>query len=363
VWNKLAALPRVLLEIRALGLLFITGIMLIILAIKVPPYTTLDNFRVLGLQMTEVGIVAVGMTLLIIGGNIDLSVGSMTGMIATASALLSLSLPEPWPLIFGVGIGGLCGLFNGILVWRVRLSPIIITVGSLSLFYGIGLVLNSGTAVGGVPESFSNFGSIDIWGFSIGFVIFLALCLGAWVFLATTRTGRHLYAIGGNREAATRVGIPVRRFVVATFVLSGLLTGLGAVLLASRFGTGDVSYGLNLEIQVITAVLLGGVAFSGGEGGIGGVLMAVIFLTVLETGIVALGVNPYYSDIVQGAALIAAVTLEQFTSEQRARRQRALARSDAPPAASGANATGAGARNLLTRRPPLHEDTSMKDVT
>lgn len=360
--SKLTALPRVLLEVRAVSLLFVTGIMLVILAIKVPPYTSLDNLRVVGLQMTEVGIVAVGSTLLIIGGNVDLSVGSMTGMIATASALLSLSLAEPWPLIFGVGIGGLCGLFNGVLVWRVRLSPIIITVGSLSLFYGIGLVLNSGTAVGGVPESFSSFGSIDIWGFSIGFVIFLGLCLATWIVLATTRTGRHLYAIGGNREAAARVGIPVRRFVVGTFVVSGLLTGLGAVLLASRFGTGDVSYGLNLEIQVITAVLLGGVAFSGGEGGIGGVLMAVVFLTVLESGIVALGVDPYYSDIVEGAALIAAVTLEQFTSEQRARRQRTLARSDAPPTAAGADATGSGSRSLFARRPRLHEDASMKDV-
>jgi ribose/xylose/arabinose/galactoside ABC-type transport system permease subunit len=219
-------------------------------------------------------------------------------------------------------------LFNGYLVWRISISPIIITVGSLSLIYGIGLVLNSGTAVDNVPESFSRIGSVNVFGFSLGFVIFLLLCTLGWGFLTITRAGRHLYAIGGSREAATRVGIPVRRFVIGTFVVNGVLTGLGAVLLASRFGTGDVSYGLNLEIQVITAVILGGVAFKGGEGGMGGVLMAVMFLGVLESGIVALGVNPYFGDVVEGATLIAAVALEQLAREQRDRRQRALALAD-----------------------------------
>lgn len=316
---------------RAAILLLATIIMLIILRIVDPPFVTLSSLKVVGLQVTEAGIVAVGMTLLMISGNVDLSVGSMTGLIAVASALLSLSVPEPWPLLIGVAIGATCGLFNGYFVWRVKLSPLIVTIGSLSLMYGLGLVLNSGQPVDTTPASFSTFGSVNIFGFSIAFAFFIVLSILAGLYLTFAQTGRHLYAIGGNSEAAARVGINVKRLVIWMFGINGLITGLGAVLLASRFADGDPSFGLNLEIQVITAVILGGVAFDGGEGGMGGVFMAVVFLQVLESGIVAAGISPYWSDVVEGGALIAAVVIQQLTKEQHARRQRAAALADLIP--------------------------------
>jgi ribose transport system permease protein len=164
-----------------------------------------------------------------------------------------------------------------------------------------------------------------VFGFSIGFVIFVGLSILMGVFLTLTRPGRQIYAVGGSPQAAARVGIRIRRLVVGSYVVNGLLTGLGGVLLASRFGSGDPSFGTNLEIDVITAVILGGVSFSGGEGGIGGVFMAVVFLGVLESGIVALNVNPYWTSVVEGAALVGAVVLQQLTREQRERRQRAVA--------------------------------------
>jgi ribose transport system permease protein len=310
---------------RAVGLAVVTGIMLIILAIQVPSYVSVANLQLVGLQVTEVGIVAVGATVLMISGNVDLSVGSITGLVAVASSLIALSLPEPFPILLGVVIGMACGLFNGILVWRVRISPIIVTIGTLSLFYGISLVLNSGVAVTSLPASFDAFGSTDVFGFSIGFAIFVVLSVLTGFFLTLTRPGRQIYAVGGSSQAAARVGIRIRRLVVGSYVVNGLLTGLGGVLLASRFGSGDPTFGTNLEIDVITAVILGGVSFSGGEGGMGGVFMAVIFLGVLESGIVALNVSPYWTSVVEGAALVVAVVLQQVTREQRERRQRAVA--------------------------------------
>jgi ribose/xylose/arabinose/galactoside ABC-type transport system permease subunit len=313
---------------RAYGLALATIILLVILAIKDPPYMSLSNFEVVALQSVTLGIASVGTAFLMISGNVDLSIGSMTGLVATASALLSLSLPEPLPILLGLLIGVVCGVFNGALVWRIRISPIIITIGSLSLMYGIALVLNQGEDVPNVPANFSTFGATTEAGFNVGVWFFLGLCILAWLFLTRTVPGKYLYAIGGNREAATRVGIPIRRYVLGTFAFSGLLIGLAGVLLASQLGTASPDFGVNLEVQVITAVILGGVAFTGGEGGIGGVLLAVIFLGVLNSMVIALGINQYYADVIQGAALIGAVALDQLAREQRERRKRALALAD-----------------------------------
>jgi ribose/xylose/arabinose/galactoside ABC-type transport system permease subunit len=326
--RTLARRLRLAQDSRAYGLALATIILLVILAIKDPPYMSLSNFEVVALQSVTVGIASVGTTFLMISGNVDLSIGSMTGLVATASALLSLSLPEPLPILLGLLIGVVCGVFNGALVWRISISPIIITIGSLSLMYGIALVLNQGEDVPNVPANFSTFGAATEAGFNVGVWFFLGLCILAWVFLNRTVPGKYLYAIGGNREAATRVGIPIRRYILGTFAFSGLLIGLAGVLLASQLGTASPDFGVNLEVQVITAVILGGVAFSGGEGGIGGVVLAVIFLGVLNSMVIALGINQYYADVIQGAALIGAVALDQLAREQRERRKRSLALAD-----------------------------------
>jgi ribose/xylose/arabinose/galactoside ABC-type transport system permease subunit len=313
---------------RSAGLLLAIVIELVILQIKDPGYLSIDNLQLVGVQITEVGIVAVGMTFLMISGNVDLSVGSMTGLVATASALMSTSLPMPLPIIFGILVGLACGTFNGALVWRFAISPIIITIGSLSLLYGIALVLNQGEDVPNVPGAFTSLGQTDIAGFSIGFVVFVVLSVLCWVFLRFTVTGRRIYAIGGNPEAAARVGIPVRRYIIGAFMVTGLLVGVGGVLLASRFGTASADFGVGLEVQVITAVILGGVSFNGGEGSMVGAFLAVVFLGVLESGIVAVGINPYYADVVEGAALIIAVALDQIVQERRAARRRTVALAD-----------------------------------
>jgi ribose transport system permease protein len=311
---------------RNLGLLAALLIALLILAIFSPKYMNLQNFIVVGLQMSYIGIAAVGTTFLIISGNIDLSIGSLFALCAVVSAMLSLYIEPQVAFLCGILLGGLIGLVNGAMVWRVKISPIIITLGSLTIIRGAVLLLTGGYTIRGVPKDFSLIGQwrplevpTPVW-------VFLILVVIAYFFLQTTTTGRHIFAIGGNREASEASGLTVRKLVLGVFLVNGLIVGLSGTLAASRFGTAAPTFGEGYELDVITAVILGGVAFTGGEGNIVGVVLAVMLLGVINSGLVSLGIDPHYTYVVKGAALILAVTLDQLSQERQERFRTILAR-------------------------------------
>jgi ribose transport system permease protein len=210
-------------------------------------------------------------------------------------------------------------------VWRIRISPIIVTLGSLTLLRAVVLLLTQGEAVADVPRSFGALGQARPLEIPSSIYILAVGAFLAGVVLSQTTIGRYLYAIGGNREAAEMAGIPVRRLVLGAFLFNGAIVGLAGVLTASRFDAADPSYGVMFELDVLTAVILGGVAFSGGEGSIGGALLGVAFITVVNSGLVVLGINAYYGDIIKGGALILAVGLDQLVLEQRERHRRIVA--------------------------------------
>jgi ribose/xylose/arabinose/galactoside ABC-type transport system permease subunit len=176
-----------------------------------------------------------------------------------------------------------------------------------------------------VPASYGTLGQARPLGIPMPVMVLVALSPIAYVILQRTTIGRHIFAIGGNSEAAAAAGLRVRRIVLASFAVNGVLVGIAAVLASSRYGGADPSFGTAMELDVITAVILGGVAFNGGEGGIGGVLLAVALLGVINSGLVAIGIDPYYAEVVKGGVLIVAVAIDQFSHEQRARYQRYLA--------------------------------------
>jgi ribose/xylose/arabinose/galactoside ABC-type transport system permease subunit len=275
--------------------------------------------------MAFVGIAALGTTALIISGYVDLSIGSMFGVCAALATMTAKDTNPVLAIAVGIAVGGAIGLINGALVWRINISPIIITLGGLTLLHGVLLLLTNGFAITGVPTSYGTFGQARPLGVPMPVVVLAALAPVAYLILQRTTIGRHIFAIGGNAEAASAAGLRVRRIVLASFAVNGLLVGLAAVLASSRYGGADPSFGTSMELNVITAVILGGVAFNGGEGGIGGVLLAVALLGVINSGLVALGVDPYYADVVKGGVLIVAVAIDQFSHEQRARYQRYLA--------------------------------------
>lgn len=298
---------------------------LLFLALVHPKYYSFDNVRVILLNSSSVGIAAVAMAMLLIAGKVDLSVGAIFAAGATSSAALATTLPAPVAIAAGIGVGASLGLVNGLLVQRIRVSPIIVTLGTLTVIRGMLQALTQGKGIGGVRPDFAEFGRATPLGLPTQIWIMIGLVVLGQILLSRTTIGRHIFAIGGNAEAAHIAGIGVRRIVLGLFAFSGALAGLAGVLTASRFGTSTSTFGIGFELDVITATILGGVAFSGGEGSIGGTLVAVIFLGVVNSGLISLGVDPFYTDVVKGAALVLSVTIEQLTQERRERYRKAVA--------------------------------------
>jgi ribose transport system permease protein len=341
---------------RSLGLLVGLGFMLVILAIKSPYYFNVANLKVLGQQMAQLGIASTGTAMLLIAGYVDLSIGSMLSLTAVLAAISAASIGSPAALLMGVAVGGSIGFFNGVVVWRIRVSPLIVTLGMLTLLAGVADLFGQSSKLLTVPESFSKLGSFHPLGVSIAVWIMLAAFLAVHFMLNHTVTGQHIYAIGGNREAAVLAGVHVRRIVLTLFAANGLIVGLAAILTASRFGTASSNFGTGFELQVITAVILGGVAFQGGEGSAFGVFLGVVLMTVISSGLVSLGVNPFWTNIVEGGVLILAVGIDQLVLEQRDRHRRAVAMADAAgdldvSAAGSENAGGAHVRDATLEAP------------
>lgn len=312
-------------QARNLGMFVALGLVLLVLGIFSPKYMSLDNFIVVALQMSFVGIASLGTAQLVISGNIDLSIGALFALTAVIAAMLAKVAHPFIAIVAAIALGGAVGLANGALVWLIKLSPIIVTLGSMAILRGVVLLLTGGYAVRGVPREFGVLGQARWLGAPVLVWVLIALAAAAHWILSRTTIGRHLFAIGGNRDACLAVGIPVRRLVLGAFTVNGLVVGLAGVLAASRFGSASPSFGAEMELDVITAVIMGGVAFTGGEGNILGVMLAVALLGVINSGIVSLGINPYYAEIVKGTALILAVALDQLSHEGREKYRRMLA--------------------------------------
>jgi ribose/xylose/arabinose/galactoside ABC-type transport system permease subunit len=310
---------------RNLGLLVAIGVWFAVVTAKNSNFATIDNMRVIGLNMSVTAIAAIGTSILIISGNIDLSIGSIFALAAILAATFSTEMPVAIAFILAIVIAGLIALINGVLCWKVPASPIVITLGSLTLLRGVVLLITHGAPVSDTPSSFTGFGRAVVAGIPMPIIVMLSLALLSAILLGTTTTGRYCYAVGGSKQAAEAAGINVRRITIGAFVYGGLLTGLAGVVTASRFDAPDPTYGVGFELVVITGVLLGGVSFAGGEGSIIGGLLGVLALTLIDAGIVSLGINPYYSSVVQGGLLIIAVSLDQVAHVQRERYQKAMA--------------------------------------
>lgn len=317
---------------RNLGLLMTLVLGLLLISLFSPQYLSLDNALVVALQISFVGIASLGTASLIIGGNIDLSIGSQYALCAVSAAMLAKELPAPLAWSAGILLGAALGLINGLMVWRINISPIIITLGTLTIYRGIALRITNGFGVRGVPKSFSWFGQVQFLDIPLLIWVLIVLATVAQLILHYTTQGRHLFAFGGNKQAAEAAGINGRRLVLASFALNGALVGTSAVLAASRFGTAAPTFGNGFELDVIAAVILGGVAFTGGEGSIVGVVLAVILLGVINSGLISTGIDPHYAQVVKGAALVIAVTLDQLTQEQQERHRKKLAFQERFPA-------------------------------
>jgi ribose/xylose/arabinose/galactoside ABC-type transport system permease subunit len=351
-------LARVLFEGRNGYLILALAISLGVLLFTHPEYFTIENLRVIALNQSSVGIGAVGMAFLIIAGQIDLSIGSIFMATSMAAAFLTMRFPAPIAIAGGLALGCILGLVNGSLVWRIRVSPLIVTLGTLTIFSGGVLVLTKGVGYYVTQDAFVTIGNATPLGVPSEIWALVAIAVIGYVLMSRTTIGRYVYAIGSNRQAAEAAGINVRRIVVTLFVVNGLLVAVVGVLTASRFSSANIGYGVNFNLDVITAVILGGVAFTGGEGSIIGVMLAVAFLGVVSSGLITLGVDPYYTDVIKGSALVLSVGLDQLTGERRERYRRNLALAEYMSADSGTGPTQVAPHSEPT--PPEPQDVPSK---
>ncbi len=290
------------------------------LAISSPPFLTGTNLSSVVRQTVVINIMALGMTLIIVAGGIDLSVGAIlafAGLVGTKAMELSLGIPAG--LLIGLAAGFAWGLANGVLIVRLKIAPFIVTLGTLGIIRGVTLLYSGGLPVVGLPRGFAFLGEGAVLGLPFVLYLLVGCALVTHVILQYTKLGRYAYAIGSNREAAIYAGIPVGFHTASVYAISGMLTGLAGMIEASRLMTGQPTAGQGYELQVIAAVVIGGGSLSGGEGSVVGTLIGAFIMGLLANGCDLLGISPYVQQAVIGAVIILAVALDELRKRRFSR--------------------------------------------
>ena len=285
-----------------------------------PNYLTWTNFVNLLVAASLVGIVAVGHTYLIIAGQNDLSPGSLCAFCGVAVALfLQWGLPIPVAVLLTLGCGVLCGLFNAWMVNCIKLEAFIATLVTQTMVRGFAQLICDGRPVAISNQSFIKIGTarflsipVSVWITIIAFIVFGFI-------LARTRFGRSIYAIGGSAEAARLAGLNPRRIVTVSFIIIGVLTALGGVVFAARMNAGQPSANVNLEFDAITAVILGGVSFSGGVGGMTGTVLGVFLIQAFNSGLTMVNIPTFWQYVARGGLLLFALTSDFIRRRNRER--------------------------------------------
>jgi ribose transport system permease protein len=264
-------------------------------------------------QITVLGILAIGMTAVIVIGGIDLSVGSILAfsMMMMGWLYQSVGVPLGLAIVAGLLVGTACGLVNGLLITRAKLPPFIATLTMMSVGRGLANIITEGRQIVGYPDWFTNLSTVRHFGFlSVTVAIFIVLSIISWAVLRYTTIGRSLYAIGGSPEVARLAGIRVRKLTMSVYALSGLLAGLASVALACRLNSSQPSAGTGYELDTIAAVVIGGASLNGGVGGIRGTVVGVLIIGVLRNGLNLSGVSPFVQQIVIGIVIALAVAAD-----------------------------------------------------
>lgn len=262
-------------------------------------------------NFTEKAMIAFAMALLVIAGEIDLSVAAIIALASTAmGAAAQVGVGTPGLVLIGIGTGLLCGIFNGVLVSVLKLPSIVVTIGTMSLFRGISYIVLGDQAYGKYPADFAYFGQgYVVWVFSFEFVLFIVLAILFAILLHATNFGRQVYTIGNNDFAARFSGIPVERVKFILFLLTGVMSGVAAVCLTSRLGSTRPSIAQGWELEVVTMVVLGGISILGGSGTIGGVVIAAFVMGLVTFGLGLLNVPGIVMSIFIGLLLIITIAI------------------------------------------------------
>jgi ribose transport system permease protein len=296
------------------SILMVAIAMCIILSILNPTFISVANIQSVTRAFSYIAIMAIGEMLVILTGGIDLSVGSMIGLGGLLSAffIATAQLPVFVSVLLAILACAAFGIINGFLVTRVNLPPFIATLGIMSIARSVCFIITKGYPILRLPESFLFIGQGYIW--IIPFPVCLLIVVGivTSIFLSKTATGRRIFALGGNEEAARFSGINTRRIKMLVFLLSATLAGFAGIIMTSRMGSAQSSVGMSYELDGIAAVIIGGASMSGGEGTVLGTIIGAALMGIIKNALVLLRVDPYWQQLIIGMIIILAVSIDQF---------------------------------------------------
>lgn len=303
--------------VRANGILLALGVLIVAGALLSPHFLTPANFANVSRQASIVGILAIGMTFVILTAGIDLSVGSILGIVAIGFAA-SLANGVPWPLaiLLAIGLGGAVGAINGLGITKGGLQPFIMTLAMLVIARGVTLTFADGRPIrvgDAAAPDIAWIGSGSVVGIPVPVILFGLIAAAAWFTLRYTAFGRQVYAVGDNLEAARLAGIPTSRVIFSAYVISGLCAAVSALIVVSRLAASEPTQGQGFELDAIAIVVIGGTSLFGGSGGIGGTLVGAAIVAAVNNLLNLLGVPPFSQQIAKGLIILGAVLLERRT--------------------------------------------------
>jgi ribose transport system permease protein/inositol transport system permease protein len=294
-----------------MGIILTLIAMIVFFSLSTKSFLSARNFTNIVRQISVVGICAVGMTMVILTGGIDLSIGSVIGLTsAIAAVMMSGGLPIWLSALTALALGVAIGFANATCINYLKIPPMITTLAMMISLRGAVYLITGGMPVYGIPEAFKVLGQGTIGIFPISSLIMIAVFAFGYVLLGRTPFGRRIYGIGGNVETARLSGVNVKKELYKMYMLVGLLGALAGLILTSRINSGQPSSGDGYEMDIITAVVLGGVSVSGGEGKLGKVIIGVVFMGVLANGMMMMNVSEYWQRVVKGLVLLVAVAVD-----------------------------------------------------
>jgi ribose transport system permease protein len=304
-----------LFQMREMAMVVLIFITCIIMSIFSPYFLSIANFLAIARGFSMEGIVVVGMVLLLISGNFDLSVGSVMALsgIAAAALMVKLQLPAPIAVCGGLAVGAVTGAVNGFVVTKIGVNPLVATLGMMAVARGLALGFTSGHPVIGVPIKFAWIGQGSIAGLPVPVVIMMVVVFTADILLRKARAMRQLYYVGGSVEAAKLSGINVNRVVFIAFVVSGICAAMAGVVSMARLTSGVPTAFVGVELRIIAACVIGGASLSGGEGSVLGALLGLIFMALVTNAMTLFGVSIYWEGVITGSILTAAVSIDMLS--------------------------------------------------